>query len=733
MPDKEQTIPNNNTPRLRAAKHKRGRNIRRIIIILVAAGLVGGGLIWWRGNNATPAMAQDDLTEFTVTRGTVTHTVSGPGTVSPVKIFTVATNLTGDILEDFFEEGDEVEKDSLLFLLDGETTSLNFDSAKDTLANAQDSYQSARRNKEDLSTYVNQSGLVSALYVKKGDYVNSGGKIADIIDADSLLLTLPFNSADAAQLRVGESALVILDDFGLEMDGYVRKVMSGQSISATGALVTDVEIVFANPGALSTGGFATAVVGDYACNNVGQIEFAIQDAVYAAGSGKIVELTVSVGDRISAGQKILTVENSSVDEALTRAAKSVGDAQDKLTNTQNNLQIKSPIAGAVLAKSAKAGDTLYNTSTTLAVVADMSCLVFTIEVDELEIRYVEAGQQATVTADAYEGETFAGIVTNVGKTGTASSGVTTYPVTIEIAEYGGLLPGMNVNADITVRQAVNVLYIPVDAVSRGNMVLVKTEDSGQSTDARADFQTSAVDGDGLGQGEGQGWPQRGEGQGEGQGWPQRGEGQGGGQPPTMGGEGQDDGQSWPQRGEGQDDGQGWPQRGEGQGEGQDWPQRGEGQGEGQGWPQRGEGQGEGQGWPQQSEGQVDNQSLTVGDEGESQTPRMGSYGQGENQQRTMGGDGQGGGIGFMGAAAPEGYEYRRVETGISDSNYVEIISGLNEGDIIAYRPSVRGNDNMDFMFMGPGGGGVFMGPGGGGSGGAVIRQNVTGPGMPGGR
>jgi len=92
--------------------------------------------------------------------------------------------------------------------------------------------------------------------------------------------------------------------------------------------------------------------------------------------------------------------------------------------------------------------------------------------------------------------------------------------------------------------------------------------------------------------------------------------------------------------------------------------------------------------------------------------------------------GQGGGLpgGFMGAQPPEGYRYRRVETGISDSNYVEIISGLNEGDIIAYRPAVRDSGNTNFnMFMGPGGGTMMFNDRQGG--GNVMR----GVAIPGGR
>lgn len=57
--------------------------------------------------------------------------------------------------------------------------------------------------------------------------------------------------------------------------------------------------------------------------------------------------------------------------------------------------------------------------------------------------------------------------------GTTSNGVTAYPVTVRIDDTDGLLPGMNVDAEIVVESVTGVLAVPVEAVVRGNMVLVK--------------------------------------------------------------------------------------------------------------------------------------------------------------------------------------------------------------------------------------------------------------------
>ena len=72
-------------------------------------------------------------------------------------------------------------------------------------------------------------------------------------------------------------------------------------------------------------------------------------------------------------------------------------------------------------------------------------------------------------------------------------------------------------------------------------------------------------------------------------------------------------------------------------------------------------------------------------------------------------------------AAPDGYVYVRVETGVSDDSYVEVVSGLTEDDTVAYdadAAALDASDDSGMMMPGgmPGGGGGGMpsgGPGGG--------------------
>ena len=107
-----------------------------------------------------------------------------------------------------------------------------------------------------------------------------------------------------------------------------------------------------------------------------------------------------------------------------------------------------------------------------------------MNIDELDISNVKVGQTVEVTADAFEDQTFEGTVTKVSMEGTAANGVTYYPVTVTMTEYGDLLPGMNVTGVIILDEAEDALAIPVDALQRGNKVYVK-DSSGQSGDENA--------------------------------------------------------------------------------------------------------------------------------------------------------------------------------------------------------------------------------------------------------
>ncbi len=71
--------------------------------------------------------------------------------------------------------------------------------------------------------------------------------------------------------------------------------------------------------------------------------------------------------------------------------------------------------------------------------------------------------------------------------------VTTYPVEVQITDYGDLLPGMNVDTYIVVNEVKDVLGVPAAAISRGNRVLVQTGNKSDDTSIPSGYEYVEVE------------------------------------------------------------------------------------------------------------------------------------------------------------------------------------------------------------------------------------------------
>lgn len=423
--------------------------------------------------------ATTKITKVLATKSTIINTISGSGTITPIEEYSIVSTVKGDILSDNVTVGEEVQEGEQLYVIDSSNAETQIRKAEIALEKQKLSYDQTVESKNNLTITSSINGVISKMYIEEDDSINSGAKIADIVDSKNLLVTMPFNSNSAKNIKVGDAATVYIEATGESFSGKVLKVASGSYIKSTGALVSDIEIGFTNPGALVEGEIATAIIGDYSCNEAGEIEYKSNITVTAKTSGTIEKLYFNSGDEISAGDIIATIENDSTIINAQSGLLSLEDAELALEEAKDDLTncyITSPVTGIVTYKLYKAGDTVTSdTRTTLAVVADMSKVSFTMSIDELDIKKISVGQEVLVTADAIENVEFNGVITEIGITGTTQSSVTTYPVTVVIDEYEGLLPGMNVTAEIVLEEAENVVVVPVSAVSRGNVVLVKED------------------------------------------------------------------------------------------------------------------------------------------------------------------------------------------------------------------------------------------------------------------
>ncbi len=535
------------------AKIRKKRKRKKIITvaILSAAVLLVGGLIV-KGLLSGGEEEEEMYIDVAAERRTIMNTITGSSYIEPNDSYNVNSMHSGDITADYVSEGATVKKGDKLYQFDDEDARSQLTNAQNSLTKAQQQYedavktksqtissnnaqtQSARNAVEKALTSLNDArdalndrnviseadGKVSEVFVKNGDTLQNGAKIIDIYDDSVMKLRLPFNEIDAENLYTGAAAEVSIAGTNDTAWGTVTEIAAASTATETHSIVVYATIELSNPGALTPADTGSAVVNGAACADTANFEYKNTSTVTASAAGTLQDFNIEIGDWVYDGEQIAYVDSDqlqssydnaqlsyddallslerqilnndtySQDSAIKNAQLSLDDARVQLKNAQDTVDdfvVEAPIDGTVVTKNAKAGDTIDSSngsSEPLCVIYDLSSVKFSLDVDETEVALVHKGQKVTVTADAVEGE-YEGEVIKVPVDGVNQNGVTTYTIDVEIKEYGDLLPGMNVDAEIVVQEADNVVTIPVNSVNRGDVVFVKDDGMPHENDITA--------------------------------------------------------------------------------------------------------------------------------------------------------------------------------------------------------------------------------------------------------
>ena len=133
-----------------------------IVLVAVAGGLIGGG-IWYARQRA----AQDPEQRYklaTVERGDVTQTVSANGTLNPVVLVNVGTQVSGTVRKLHVDFNDKVKQGQPLLELDDALLSATERQSAANVINAQAALELALANEARLRTLLAQE------YVSKQEY-----------------------------------------------------------------------------------------------------------------------------------------------------------------------------------------------------------------------------------------------------------------------------------------------------------------------------------------------------------------------------------------------------------------------------------------------------------------------------------------------------------------------------------------------------------------------------------
>lgn len=216
-------------------------------------------------------------------------------------------------------------------------------------------------------------------------------------------------------------------------------------------------------------------------------QVATAEAQLLAAEAKLVQAEATAAETAEAltqaqalDERGLSARNAviSAQAAHDRAAAAVDMARADVTIAEGNLAlqkadlekavIRSPINGIVLDRAAEKGQIVaatLNAPILFTLAEDLSRMELRVSVDEADIGRVAVGQEATFTVDAYPGQRFDAVITQLRYAPDETESVVSYTAVLSVANDKLLLrPGMTATAEITVAREEGALLVPVAAL-----------------------------------------------------------------------------------------------------------------------------------------------------------------------------------------------------------------------------------------------------------------------------
>ena len=473
------SVPVQNQPSAPPANRKRkdGRKkmVKRMVALGVTAALLfGAGFGVWYLVFRNDSTVGQPLTE-PAQIGTIQSTVQGNGSAVPKESASITLSAAGTVQEVYVTVGQQVAAGDPLYTIDSQD-------ARDKLKKAQENLDKLLKDmadlQEDAANLTVRAPFAGKLQdVKEFQPDQELGKetpVATLVNDKKLKLSLYFSYAYEKDIKVGQSVNVSIPAVMKDYKGTVEKINKVSYISPEGAVHFEVVIVFDNPGTLTAGMDASAVLtaadgsSIYPYQN-GKTEFYETRSIVTKAGGPVV----SVGNllnhaNVSAGEALLTLGSSTIDSDIRAKQEQIDTAQQELETAQKGIQnfnAVAPIDGVVFScalepgQSVKEGETVITISNTTTMLVD-------IQVDNRNIGFIKAGMTMELT-DQATNTPYTGTVTKVAMQGEVGSGMTTYPVQLSVENVdGSLTSGAWLSYKLVTSESVDCITVPNQSVRR---------------------------------------------------------------------------------------------------------------------------------------------------------------------------------------------------------------------------------------------------------------------------
>ena len=180
-------------------------------------------------------------------------------------------------------------------------------------------------------------------------------------------------------------------------------------------------------------------------------------------------ISLSEFEQIEATYKVTELNVESSQYAVSSAEASLNEAEENLDKTS----IYAPVEGTISMLNVELGERVVGTGqmsgTELLRLADLSAMEVAVEVNENDIVRVHLNDTALIEVDAFLGEEFKGIVTEIANSanvsGVSADQVTNFEVKIRILENTNFRPGMTASVEVQTKLVKDVISVPIQAVT----------------------------------------------------------------------------------------------------------------------------------------------------------------------------------------------------------------------------------------------------------------------------
>ncbi len=287
--DGETTDENNGKPK---------RDKTNTILSVVAVGLVLAVIIssLASGGNTSEMVAEKEILENQATLNNIASTFSGSGTLQSSEAEAIEIPSSVTVTSYTVKNGQSVKKGDVIAKVDKKSVQNAIYETQKLIDEMDEEIRDVKSDTVSSTITARADGRIKAIYAKTGESVSSAMYDNEALIVISLGSSMSVDVSTEKSVKTGQTVSVALSD-GEKIEGKIQQVKNNKitvTVTDDGTEINDTVTVSSQNG-----------------TTLGKGKLYVSSPLKVTGyAGTVKSIHVSIGDKVSSGDKLLTVENT---------------------------------------------------------------------------------------------------------------------------------------------------------------------------------------------------------------------------------------------------------------------------------------------------------------------------------------------------------------------------------------------------------------------------------------